>query len=159
MYNKALTAENCQKSCFQVQTPKNDTFIGEKCSTHKRLQKVCIISFSKMYNTYRFVAKLWQPGSGEAGKKLKNRHCQQNQVVLKKPKSTSNFFSIIPIFGQLLATNTGYKLSEYGDDQRYFLFFLTLPNFVGNAYFQLLPGFPTTWLPEFLQKPISVIHF
>ena len=49
-----------------------------------------------MYNTYRFVAKLWQPGSGEAGKKLKNRHCQQNQVVLKKPKSTSNFFQSSP---------------------------------------------------------------
>ena len=41
-----------------------------------------------MYNTYRFLTKLW---SGEAGKKLKNRHCQQNYAALKKPKSTSNF--------------------------------------------------------------------
>ena len=96
MYNKALTAENCQKSCFQVQTPKNDTFIGEKCSTHKRLQKVCIISFSKMYNTYRFVAKLWQPGSGEAGKKLKNRHCQQNQAVRQNQKVPQFFFQSSP---------------------------------------------------------------
>ena len=40
-----------------------------------------------MYNTYRFVTKLWLPCSGEAGKTLrkvianKNRQCQQNQKV------------------------------------------------------------------------------
>ena len=50
-----------------------------------------------MYNTYRFLNKLWLPWSGEAEKKLKNRHCQQNYAA--KTKKYLNFFSIIPIFG------------------------------------------------------------
>ena len=48
-----------------------------------------------MYNTYRFVAKLWQPGSGEAGKKLKNRHCQQ-KAVRQNQKVPQFFFQSSP---------------------------------------------------------------